>query len=152
MSAPDINEQSIAGAEAERAADAAALMQEAAAAGGAAGAAGAAGAEPAPAVINDQEAAELSRFIVDLVADTASAQHPALSYDDDARERVERALRPVVLKYNGKLPPWLERWKEELILTYVLGSVIYASVRAVKEYEAHHKASSQETAAAPAAA
>jgi len=75
-------------------------------------------------------------FLVELAADGAEGLHPAINYDKDVREKVARRLAPVLLKYDGKLPPWLERWKEEIFLSITLGGVAYGTVKAIREYEA----------------
>lgn len=114
------------------------------------------GEEPAPEAepqaaaphVTPGEAAEISGQLVAFAAASLKSAHPALEYDDATQTRVRDALTPVVIKYDGALPPWLLKWKEEIILCGVLASVAYGSVKAVKDYNAAAQARNDEKKAA----
>lgn len=86
-----------------------------------------------------QMAAMEAGFLVDMAADTVEGAHPAIEYEKGTREQVAERLAPVLAKHGGKMPPWLEQWKEEIMLVITLGSVAYGTVKAVREYEAEQQ-------------
>jgi len=84
----------------------------------------------------DERAAESEADIVtDIIADMVEGLHPALSYDTAVRAQVSHALVPVIQKYGGVWPAWLEPYKEEVGFAIVLGGVAYGSVTAVRNYQ-----------------
>jgi len=119
-----------------------------------------AAADSAPPTLSADAADAISGQLVNMAAGALQQAHPALRYDDATRNQVRQALTPVVVKYDGQLPPWLAKWQEEIMLAICLGSVAYNSVRAVKDYNAERKKEKEQsgaqhhdqgTAAAPAA-
>lgn len=92
-------------------------------------------------VYDPAEAKIEAEFLTNMAADAAGGMHPALvdMYPEEVREKVAERLAPVLVKYGGHMPPWLEKWKDELMLAIVLGGVAYGSVKAVKEYQPPEK-------------
>lgn len=85
-----------------------------------------------------------AEMIVGMTLSTVESFHPALEYGDDVKEKLKQAVVPLCLKYEGALPPFIEKWKEELFFCFVAGSIAYGSVKAVKDFEAEKLAKENE--------
>ncbi len=97
----------------------------------------------------EQEAAEegsalaVSVMAVNFVADAVETGFKCLRYGPETRREGAEKIAPLLLKYGvsgGVLGEWLERWKEEIAAGMFFGGVIWASVKAVREYNAEAEA------------
>lgn len=86
--------------------------------------------------LDEREAWQLTTWAVNTIAAALEPLHPALQIPDEERKQVVAVGVPVVMKYNGQLPAFLERWKEELMLLGTLGVLVYKHTRAVLDYNA----------------
>ena len=77
-----------------------------------------------------------AEMLVGVVLTNLSSIHPALAggYPENVRVGLVDKVAPVVEKYDGLLPSWLEKWKEEISLGMAVGGLLYGSVMAIKQH------------------
>ncbi len=81
----------------------------------------------------------VAESITEMAAGFLEGLHPAIKYDEQQRAMIASAMSPVLAKHGGQLPPWLEPWKEEIVLGLVLGFAGMQTVRAVKDHNAEQE-------------
>ncbi len=58
--------------------------------------------------------------------------HKQFAFDPEQAQNLAEATAPLMLKYNGEMPPWLVAYKEELAFTIAAGGLAFGSVQQVR--------------------
>lgn len=66
--------------------------------------------------------------------------HPDFVLDKAGVEGVSSAAAPLLVKYGGKMPPWLEPYKEEIAFVAATGMLVLGSVAQVRLLRAMDRA------------
>lgn len=66
--------------------------------------------------------------------------HQDFEFDEAGVDGVANAAAPLLVKYGGKLPPWLEPYKEEIALFAATGMLVFGSYMQIRELKAMDRA------------
>ena len=89
--------------------------------------------EPNKAGTDPTEQAELTAIVVtELAESVVIARWPNITYTEHQRDTCRKRLVPVLLKYQGGLPPWLLRWKEEMELAGFLALTAFQTWQSIE--------------------
>lgn len=58
--------------------------------------------------------------------------HKDFKLDPAQKENASKSFAPLFVKHGGELPPWVTQYKEEIMFTFALGSMCFASYAQVK--------------------
>lgn len=95
----------------------------------------------------EDEAAEKAaragaQMAVSFVKTLTTMKWPYVQIDKDSEEQVVEKTAAVTRKYGGGLPPWLEPYREEIELGFVVAAVgagVYIQVKAHQQAEAERE-------------
>ncbi|MDO6496844.1 hypothetical protein [Photobacterium sanguinicancri] len=61
------------------------------------------------------------------------AVHKDFKFDADQAENVAYKVAPLIVKYGGKPPPWLEPYMDEIMALFAVGLLSFSSFMQVRE-------------------
>lgn len=79
------------------------------------------------------EAFPLVAGTVKAIANGCEKKWPCLEFKDEDLMPVAQQASVVMAKYNCEWPPWLEAYKDEIILGWFLSNLIYGSYQVIRE-------------------
>ena len=84
------------------------------------------------------EAMGLAVGSVKMISAMVEKKWSCIKFDDETKVQVSEKAAAVLTKYNCKLPPWLEAYKEELELGVLLGGIVmgcYSTIQKQKKID-----------------
>ena len=66
--------------------------------------------------------------------------HKDVVISDEQKQGTAEALKPLLVKYNGQMPPWMEQYKEEIAAVVAVGVLGFGVTKQVKQLKAMDKA------------
>lgn len=80
------------------------------------------------------QAANTSLFVLNQVENMLKrVGHKDFSWQKEEKEQTAHAVAPALIKSGGKLPDWLEPYKEEAFALFAVGTLAYGGYLQIKE-------------------